>query len=192
MQAISIIKSEHKNLGALLYSLEKLVEEIESGKQPDFPIFHGLLTYIDRFLDRYHHPKEDNYLFPAILERAPQSESLIHRLNQQHTGGEILFNAMLRALSAYEFSGTEEFHHFRDCVLEYCEFERNHAILEEKEVLPLAEKVLEPGDWEAINTAFGENTDPMFGADWDNDFSKLFENIVSRLPAPLGLGEIWK
>ena len=192
MQAISIIKSEHKNLGAVLYSLEKLVEEIESGKQPDFPIFHGLLTYIDRFLDRYHHPKEDNYLFPAILERAPQSESLIHRLNQQHTGGEILFNAMLRALSAYEFSGTEEFPHFRDCVLEYCEFERNHAILEEKEVLPLAEKVLEPGDWEAINTVFGENTDPMFGADWDNDFSKLFENIVSRLPAPLGLGEIWK
>ena len=71
MRAISIIKSEHKNLGAVLYSLDKLIEEIDDGKQPDFSIFHGLFTYIDRFLDRYHHPKENHYLFPKLLARAP-------------------------------------------------------------------------------------------------------------------------
>lgn len=192
MRAISIIKSEHKNLGAVLYSLEKLVEEIESGKQPEFAVFHGLLTYIDRFLDRYHHPKENLYLFPAILERHPEAESLIHKLGQQHTQGEILFVAMLKALSAYEFSGAEEFTNFRTCVLEYCEFERNHAFLEEKEVLPLAETALLAEDWEKIDAAFGENADPMFDSGWDNEFSRLFDSIVSRLPAPLGLGDIWK
>ena len=192
MRAISIIKSEHKNLGAVLYSLEKLVEEIEAGKQPEFAVFHGLLTYIDRFLDRYHHPKEDRYLFPALQERAPETEPLLHRLGQQHIQGEILFVAMLKALSAYEFSGADEFANFRERVLEYCEFEREHAFLEEKEVLPAAETALLAEDWDRIDKAFGENTDPMFDSGWNNEFSTLFENLVSRLPAPLGLGDIWK
>ena len=98
MQAISIIKSEHKNLAAVLYSLDKLIEEIDNGKHPDFGIFHGLLTYIDRFLDRYHHPKENRYLFPKLLERAPETESIVRELGQQHTEGEILFVEMLKRI----------------------------------------------------------------------------------------------
>lgn len=192
MRAISIIKSEHLNLGAVLYSLEKLVEEIDQGKQPDFSIFHGLLTYLDRFLDRYHHPKENHYLFPALLRRAPETQGIIHELGQQHTEGEILLVEMMKALSAYEFSGAPEWPRFRDCVQRYCEFERNHALREEKEILPRAEAALEPEDWEEIDAAFGENRDPMFGQDWSNEFSNLFDQLVNRLPAPLGLGEVWK
>ncbi len=192
MRAISIIKSEHLNLGAVLYSLEKLVEEIDSGKQADFSIFHGLLTYLDRFLDRYHHPKENLYLFPAVLRRAPESEAIIHELGQQHTEGEILLVETFKALSAYEFSGAQEWPRFRDSVLRYCEFERDHALKEEKEILPLAEEKLEAEDWEQIDAAFGENRDPMFGQDWSTEFSDLFDQLVNRLPAPLGLGEVWK
>ena len=95
MHAISIIKSEHKNLQAVLYSLEKLIEEIDSGRQPDFSIFHGLFTYLDRFLDRFHHPKENLYLFPKLLARAPETEGLVRELGQQHAEGEILFDNFL-------------------------------------------------------------------------------------------------
>jgi len=192
MRAIAIIKSEHKNLGAVLYSLEKLIEEIDKGKHPDFTIFHGLLTYLDRFLDRYHHPKENLYLFPKLLERAPDTEALVRELGQQHTEGELLFIEMLKALSAYEFSGAAEFPHFRETVLNYTEFERNHALKEEKEILPRAKKALQAADWEEIDAAFGENRDPMFGQDWNAEFSGLFDSIVNRLPAPLGLGDDWK
>ncbi len=192
MRAISIIKSEHKNLGAVLYSLEKLIEEIDDGKQPDFGIFHGLFTYIDRFLDRFHHPKENHYLFPKLLARAPDTESIIRELGQQHTEGEILFVEMLKALSAYEFSGAAEYPHFRDTVLRYTEFERRHAQLEEKEILPRASEALEAADWEEIDAAFEENEDPIFGKKWDNEFSDLLDKLINRLPAPLGLGDIWK
>lgn len=192
MRAISIIKSEHKNLGAVLYSLDKLIEEIDSGKQPDFSIFHGLFTYIDRFLDRYHHPKENHYLFPKLLARAPETEKLIRELGQQHTEGEILFVEMLKALSAYEFSGDAEFPHFRETVNRYTEFERNHAQKEEEEVLPRAREVLEAADWEEIDAAFDENEDPIFGSKWNNEFSDLLNKLISRLPAPLGLGDDWK
>lgn len=192
MRAITIIKGEHQNLGAVLYSMEKLVEEIENGKDADFSIFHGLFTYIDRFLDRYHHPKENIYLFPRLLERAPETESLVRELGQQHTEGEILFVEMLKALSAYEFSGASEFPHFRDALRHYTRFEREHAIKEEREVLPRALEALEASDWEEIDAAFEENEDPMFGTRSSNEFSKLFNSLVNSLPAPLGLGDAWK
>ena len=192
MQAISIIKSEHKNLGAVLYSLEKLIEEIDSGKHPDFPIFHGLFTYIDRFLDRYHHPKENHHLFPKLLKRAPETEALVRELGQQHSEGEILFVEMLKALSAYEFSGEAEYPRFRETVLHYADFERRHAQMEENEVLTRARDVLLPEDWEEIDAAFEENEDPLFGSKWDNEFSELLNKLINRLPAPLGLGDIWK
>jgi len=192
MRAIAIIKSEHKNLGAVLYSLEKLIEEIDHGKHPDFSIFHGLFTYIDRFLDRYHHPKENHYLFPKLLARAPDTEAIVRELGQQHTEGELLFIEMLKALSAYEFSGEAEYPHFRETVLKYAEFERQHAYKEEEEVLPRAREVLLAEDWEEIDSAFEENDDPLFGNKWNNDFSDLLDKLINRLPAPLGLGEDWK
>lgn len=192
MRAISIIKSEHKNLGAILYSLDKLIEEIDSGKQPDFSIFHGLFTYLDRFLDRYHHPKENHHLFPKLLLRAPETESLVRELGQQHIEGEILFVGMLKALSAYEFSGAQEFPHFRDSVTSYSEFERKHAQKEEDEVLTRAREVLEPSDWDEIDAAFDANEDPLFGDKWNNEFSDLLDRLINRLPAPLGLGDDWK
>ena len=192
MRAISIIKSEHRNLGAVLYSLEKLIEELDQGKQADFAIFHGLLTYIDRFLDRYHHPKENLYLFPKLVERAPETRNIVEALGQQHAEGEALFGDMLKALSAYEFMGETEFPPFRDAVLRYAAFERNHALQEEREILPRAREALKPEDWEEIDTAFEDNQDPLFGEHWSEEFSELLEKLVTRLPAPLGLGEVWK
>jgi branched-chain amino acid transport system ATP-binding protein len=192
MQAIVIIKSEHQNLIAVLYSLEMLIEEIENSKQPDFAVFHGLLTYIDRFLDRYHHPKENDYLFPRVMARAPDTTDLVKKLGRQHKQGEQLFVVMLKALSAYEFSGDSEFPGFREAVLKYTQFEREHVLIEERDLLPRAREALEASDWEEIDAAFGENQDPMFGEKWDSDFSALLNKLINTLPAPLGLGDVWK
>jgi branched-chain amino acid transport system ATP-binding protein len=192
MQAIVIIKSEHQNLIAVLYSLEMLIEEIENGKQPDFAVFHGLLTYIDRFLDRYHHPKENDYLFPRVMARAPDTADLVKKLGQQHKQGEQLFIQMLKALSAYEFSGESELPGFCESVLKYTQFEREHVLIEERDLLPRAREALEASDWEEIDAAFGENQDPMFGEKWNSDFSALLNKLINRLPAPLGLGDVWK
>ena len=192
MRALTIITSEHRNLAAVLFSMEHLIGEIENGKHPEFAVFHGLFTYIDRFLDQFHHPKENIYLFPRVLARAPDTEDLIHELGRQHGEGETLFVEMLKALSAYEFSGAGEFPQFRDTLLKYTAFERKHAQLEESELLPRAREVLEASDWEEIDAAFDENQDPMFGDQWDNEFSALFARLVNSLPTPLGLGEAWK
>ena len=101
-------------------------------------------------------------------------------------------NVMLKALSAFEFSGDSEFAPFAAAVRKYAHFEREHARLEEREILPLARESLRAEDWSEIDAAFGENADPLFGQRWNDEFSRLFEQLVNRLPAPLGFGDTWQ
>ncbi len=192
MQSITIIRNEHRNLGAVLYSLDRLVEQIEEGKKPKFEVFHGLLMYIDRFLDRYHHPKENDYLFPALRRQLPESAELLDELIQQHRDGERMFNEVLKALSAYEFAGENEFAAFRDALYRYTKFEKEHAMKEEREVIPLVEKHLTEEDWTVIDAAFTGHRDPMFSKVPTRMFEKLHRDIVAAVPAPFGLGEQWK
>jgi branched-chain amino acid transport system ATP-binding protein len=126
------------------------------------------------------------------MARAPDTAELVKKLGQQHKQGEQLFVEMLKALSAYEFSGNSEFPGFREAVLEYTQLEREHVIIEERDLLPRALEALEASDWKEIDAAFSENQDPMFGEKWDSDFSDLLNKLVNRLPAPLGLGDVWK
>ncbi len=58
---------------------------------------------------------------------------------------------------------------------------------EEEQVFPLAEKLLTPEDWTAINLAFGENADPL-ASEADGNFRKLFTRIVNLAPPPIGVG----
>ena len=75
---------------------------------------------------------------------------------------------------------------------EYAAFEYEHAHKEEKEILPVAEKTLSEQDWSRIDAAFLDHQDPMFGDKPTEEFSELYRQIVSIIPAPLGLGEAWK
>jgi len=193
MKAVTIIKREHRNLGAVLTCLELLVRDIgEEGRQPDFRVFHAILTYLDSFLDRYHHPKEDEHLFPALRRRYPESEAILQRLEAQHEDAIEMTDEVRRALSTYEFAGDDAFPAFRDLVMKYVSFERDHAYTEEREVLPLAREHLTEQDWESIDAAFEDNEDPLFGDTRRKEYGKLASVIANLTPAPHGLGAKWK
>lgn len=193
MDAISIIKREHRNLNAVLFTLEGLVNEIgEHGKSVDFTVFHGIAYYLDTFLDRYHHPKETSFLFPAVRSKCPDAGPVLDELGRQHAEGEQLLLRLLKSLSAYEFLGEAGFEAFRRAVMVYVEFERNHARAEEQQVLPLAIQHLTDADWSRINSVFEDHHDPLFGDQPEAEFRDLFRSLSDLLPAPYGLGPALK
>lgn len=193
MEALRIIKREHRNLGAVLTCMEMLVREIDQhGKQPDNRVFHAILTYLDSFLDRFHHPKENKYLFPALCLRYPQAEPMVRRLEEEHCRGEMLADELRKALSVYEFMGDEGFPEFRDAALRYVEFEREHAYTEEREILPRAVEHLTEDDWAEIDAAFSSNDDPLFGESRRKEYAALAKTITNIAPAPHGLGDAWR
>jgi hypothetical protein len=61
-------------------------------------------------------------------------------------------------------------------------------MIEEKELLPAAQRLLTAADWAELDAAFAENRDPLTGHEAAPDYQPLFRKILMAAPAPIGLG----
>lgn len=189
MQAIRIIRDEHRSLAAVLHGMLFLVHGIrDRGAKPNFEVFGAMIYYIDGFPERFHHPKEDRYLFRVLRIRHPEAKPLLDRLEGEHWSGAHKIRTLEQALVRFQHGGASEFPAFAKAVEDYASFHWQHMRAEEDEILPLAEKYLTAADWDAIDTAFLGHADPMLGAEVDTEYRALFTRIVNLAPPPIGVG----
>lgn len=192
MKAIQKIRDEHRSISAVLHALKQLARDAQDARiKPDFRVFQAMIHYIDEFPEQLHHPKEDEFLFPALLGRAPQTRAVIELLKAEHKEGARLIRELERSLVFFEDSWPAGAADFLRTVDAYADFHWRHMRKEETEVLPAAEKFLTALDWAAIDEAFDVNQDPVAGVK-EKDFQALFSRIVRLAPAPVGVGERWE
>jgi len=193
IKAIKKLREEHRSISAVVYALEQLAHAAQDTTvRPEFEVFRAMLYYIDAFPERQHHPKEDEHLFARLRARAPEAGPMLDELHAEHARSATVIRDLEQALLAFEESWPNGAAAFAAVVEEYARFHRAHMRREEHEVLPLAEKVLTPEDWDAIETAFTANSDPLSDRQYHTDFSKLYSRIVELAPDPIGLGARWK
>ena len=189
MKAMRIIYDEHHALSAVLHAMLHLVHDIrDHGDKPDFALLGAMIYYIDSFPERFHHPKEDQYLYRILRLRHPDAAPLLDRLHHEHVAGAEKIRTLEQALARYQNGGAAEFSDFLAAVETYADFHRHHMRAEEQEAFPLAMKHLTAGDWEEIDAAFLGHTDPMLGVDAATVYDRLFTRIVTLAPPPLGVG----
>jgi hemerythrin-like domain-containing protein len=190
--AISILKSEHRSISAVLHGLKELARMAQDATvRPRFQVLRTMLRYIDEYPEKLHHPKENEHLFARLVARAPETRQLVDELRAEHEEGARLIRDLERALLFFEEGWPAGAREFEQAVDAYAEFHWKHMRKEEHELLPLAERHLRAEDWKAIDQAFGANLDPIAGLQ-ERDFERLFSRIANLAPAPVGLGESWK
>lgn len=188
-KAISIIRAEHRVLGAVINNIKAMLLEVQAQRMKmDFPLFWAMVYYIDAFPDRLHHPKEDDWLFSRLKQRTQLADSLIDALQSQHQAEPAALAGMRRDLGNFEAGVPASLEALQVTVAAYADFTWKHLRAEENELLPLAETYLLASDWDAIAHAFAQNADPLVGSADNELFDALFHDIVKRTPAPLGLG----
>jgi hemerythrin-like domain-containing protein len=189
VKAIRIIRDEHRALAAVLHGMLHLVHQVgEHAAKADLQVLDAMVYYIDTFPERYHHPKEDRYLFRILRARCIEAAPLIDRLETEHRAGSEKIRALEQALARFHGGGNIEFTNFRTAVEAYAKFHWDHMQAEEREILPLAEKHLTAGDWAEIDAAFEGHADPLLGADVGEQYDALFSRIVNLAPPPIGVG----
>ncbi len=184
-----IIREEHAALSAMLRSiLLLLAQHRREGTSPDFAALRAMLFYVDEFPEKRHHRKESELLFPKLRARTPLSRELLDRLDDDHARGERKIRNVEHALLGFEMIGEPRRQAFEQAVERYVDFYLDHMALEEREILPLAERVLTEADWAELDEAFRANRDPLTGHEPDAEYRDLFTRIVNTVPAPIGLG----
>lgn len=188
--ALRIIRDEHAALRAVLHSLQLMVER-GPGDDPEgfFGVLRSMLFYIDEYPERRHHPRESNFLFPRVLQRAAWAMPVISRLEQEHVHGERDVRELQHLLTGWELVGESRRLPLAQAVHRYVDFYLEHMRLEETQVLPLAQQYLGGDEWDELAEVFGANEDPMTGLHpREPVYDRLFTQIVMRAPAPIGLG----
>ncbi len=180
--AVSIILSEHRTLGAVIRSLQYVARDAERrAVDLDEDLVEVILDYIDAFPNRFHHPKEDQYLFKALRLRSAEASELLDELQSEHARGDGMV-ARLRSVLAQCRADPAALGTFTAAVEEYAAFTSSHIRKEEDVVLPLAERALTPADWRTIDDAFRGNSDPLLGRESQQEFRRLFDHIVTLAP----------
>ena len=187
MNAIDIIRNEHRALAAVLSGLIAVTDGIADGRfGADFALLEAMIAYITEMPDKVHHPKEDDYLFEALRMRTPDIGPVLDALQREHREGPGKTSELRAALIRYRIAGSAEFAAFRAHVREYVDAQWQHMSTEETKVMPVARAVLTPEDWARINRAFASNDNPWEGS--TGAYKELFTRIVTMAPAPIGVG----
>lgn len=185
--ALDVVRDEHRAIAAVLDAMGHVVRGIDAGRMKADPVLlASMIDYFAEMPDKLHHPKE-NRIFAALRARTHEFDQYLDVLEDEHRRAVPATSAMDRALVHFLATGPAGFAGVRDTMLAYITYEFKHLGVEERYVFPAARKYLTSEDWQDINADFGENADPWTGL--DDQFVKLFRQIATLTPAPIGLGD---
>lgn len=186
-EALRIIEDEHSAISAVLYALRYLVKRMrDGGAEPNFPLLRAILDYVVSYPDRWHHPKEDRFLFAAIRRRTHDADVLLADLEHEHRIGDPMIEELKHQLIDFQNGEPGAREAFFDLAGRYVQLEWAHMRKEEDLLMPIAERVLDKADWEEIDRAFRENDNPLFGIKPKDEAERLYQRILSLAPAPIG------
>lgn len=177
-KAVRILHDEHQALVGLLRSiLAVLAESREHASPPDFALLRAMLFYIAEFPEKRHHRHESDLLFPKLRALSPGMRGLLDRLDEDHRRGDARIRELEHALTAFELLGPGRRDEFEDAARRYVDFHLAHIALEEREILPLAEKTLDAEDWDEIEDVMARDADPLSEIGAALDYCRLFGSI---------------
>ena len=179
--ASNIIRSEHCEMECVLAGLERVARELRfNSHKPESGVLWSLLDWVEAFPDTFHHPKEEELLFPAVISRCPAAISLVDRLIDEHARGVELMTELRRSL---EIGGGDSMDvgAFFEAAIAYVKLERDHIRMEDQGLLPLAARHLTKEDWARIESGFTRNANPLLTARRRGQFNDLFVQILQSL-----------
>lgn len=185
MQAIQIIQDEHRKLWRVASTINIVADEMDAGSPVPKPFFNAVFDYIEGFIDRAHHPKEDDFLFRLLRLRTDRADAILAKLEDGHQQGPGTLQALRSSLAGARQGHCSE---FTQALRSYTKHQEEHIRVEERDVMPLAREVLTAEDWVEIDRAFLDNKDPLFGDQASEQYRELYHRIVALAPESVGLG----
>lgn len=183
-RALAIILDEHRSIATVVRGMRDLVQEAAaSGAAPDLVSLRTMLTYVQAFPLRLHHPKEEMFLHRRLRERTPACDQLLRELEEQHAREHELVGQTLGKLQTVNPSDEASVASLIQGVEALVEHIWQHLALEERSILPAARQHLHEDDWQEMADAFEGNNDPRFGELSADEFRRLFTHIANQLQA---------
>jgi len=138
-----VMMEEHQLILRMIALVEKNAAGIARGEYRNWRFFLDAVEFIRDYADRFHHAKEEDVLFAALVKNGmPEKQSPIEAMLMEHDAGRAhvrgMENAARQALAGDESEIPSLLEHARG----YAQLLRGHIDKEDTILYPLAERVL--------------------------------------------------
>jgi hemerythrin-like domain-containing protein len=182
LDVTAVMVEEHRLILRMIAQVEYQAAEVEAGRSDDWRFFLDAVDFIRSYADRFHHAKEEDVLFVALVANGmPEKRSPIEAMLIEHDQGRAFVAAMEGAARAALAGDTTQAVVIVDSARGYAKLLRDHIHKEDTILYPLAERVLpaapRPGMIEAYTRA--EAAVPA-------DFTERWVALIERYEARVG------
>ena len=181
MQPIKDLKMEHDAVQLTLRILDKICQKIEqSGEIIDLQHIDQLLEFFKVFVDKCHHGKEEELLFPALENVGVSREGgPIEVLLHEHQQGREYVQNMNAALVQYKKGDRTAVDEFMKTAKGYINLLNQHIDKENGVLFPLAEKHLSEQEQEKLWEGFEMIETQKIGVGKHDEFHKMLDKLES-------------
>ena len=179
MNAINELLSEHEAVRLTLKILKKIAQRIdETGKISDTEHVEQLFEFFSTFVDRCHHGKEEELLFPALEQVGISREGgPVGVMLKEHQQGRDLVAKMKNDLSRYRDGGDNAALNFKKHADAYIALLDFHIEKENNVLFPMAIKHLPENMLVEMKNGFDKIESEKIGVGKHEDFHQMLDAL---------------
>lgn len=178
MKAIRELKDEHGGVKVMLAILGKVCDRLEAGQRVDPKHLEEILEFLKVFVDKCHHAKEEDHLFPAmekagvLKERGPLGMMLL-----EHQAGRDFVRGMTEAAGALAKGDPGAGKRFTANARSYTDLLLQHIDKEDNVLYPMAERLLPAEADGALAAAFEKVEEERVGHGRHEEFHRMMDRL---------------
>ena len=174
--SVTLLQYEH---GIVRQVLDVVGELLRSHRADRHPVeFREALAFLEQFLDRFHHAKEERFLFKAAAVECPKVAETLSRLKKEHAQARRMMRNALKALDEGDLPKAEK--EARKLV----EHMTVHISEEENLVFPHIENCLQLETDAKVHVQYEKFMGKEFGKDYYQVAEAFANDIQERLLGP--------
>lgn len=183
MDAIETLMTEHRLIERVCDALEGFADAVARRAGEDKAELSRFVTFISRFADGWHHGKEEDILFAAMVERGFSREAgPVAVMLMEHDRGRA-YVAALRQLAEKDEPWTDDDRRrLIEAARGYSGLLHNHIHKEDAILYPMAEQHLSPEVMQGVDSACAAYEESRTGAEHER-LTAIGDELVRRYAA---------
>jgi len=178
MGPLEDLRAEHEGILLMLKILERVCDKFAPGGRLDATHLDGIMEFFVVFVDKCHHGKEEEFLFPALEEAGvPREGGPIGVMLREHAAGRACVSQMRQTLTGYRAGDRRAAEGFRQHARQYTELLRQHIDKENNVLFVMAESRLPRAKQDELVRAFEKLEKERIGEGKHEEFHALLDQL---------------
>jgi hemerythrin-like domain-containing protein len=178
MRPTEQLKAEHEGIKLMLEILSIVCAKLKSDQELNQDHFAKMLEFLKVFVDKCHHGKEEDLLFPALEEAGIQKEGgPIGVMLMEHNQGRGYVKSMSEAFDKFKKGDRNASAKIVENGESYIVLLTQHIYKENNMLFPMADKVLSEAEQDELDEEFEKLEVERIGLGKHEEFHKLLHQL---------------